>query len=307
LPPLAAFVVLFFVSKSKPVSPVVPAEQPLYYIICIMWEYAAEAEPIREEVQGLPQERNLVAVMAEAPPGELCAPRRAKQRLETGVNDLATTHPEVAALWAADLNGGLTPQQVLPGSNKKVWWRCGKGHTWQAMPYALTLSGSRCPCCAGKKVIPGETDLATRYPEVAKLWDSERNEISPGEVMPATKRKFWWRCEQGHHWQAAAYSVTLLNSGCPYCSGHKTVTGKTDLATRYPQAAELWAEDRNGEPASAVAPASRKTAWWRCGKGHLWQAQIHSVVSGRSRCPVCAGRYRRRGEEALQSRLEASV
>lgn len=255
----------------------------------------------------MPQEKYITAVTAKTPPGELCAPRRAKQRLEVEVNDLATTHPEVAALWATDLNGGLTPQQVLAGSNKKVWWRCEKGHTWQAMPYALTINGSRCPCCAGKKVVPGETDLVTRYPEAAKLWDTERNKEDPTLVMPATKKKFWWRCGKGHHWQAAAYAVTLLNSGCPYCSGHKTIAGETDLATRFPQMAQLWAEDRNGEPASAVAPTSRKSAWWRCGKGHLWQAQVHSVVSGRSHCPVCAGRYRRSRGEALQGEAKTSL
>lgn len=255
----------------------------------------------------MPQEMYIAAAMAKAPPGELCSPRRTKQRLEVGVNDLATTHPEVAALWAADLNDGLMPQQVLAGSNKKVWWRCEKGHTWQAMPYALTINGSRCPCCAGKKVIPGETDLVTRYPEAAKLWDAERNKEDPTRVMPATKKKFWWRCDKGHQWQAAAYAVTLLGSGCPYCSGHKTISGKTDLATRFPQVAELWAEDRNGEPASQVAPTSRRTAWWRCGKGHLWQAQIHSVVSGRSHCPECAGRFRRSRAEVSQAQTKTSL
>lgn len=255
----------------------------------------------------MPEQMETMPVMAEAPPGEACVPRRTKQRLQPGVNDLATTHPEVAALWDEEQNGDLTPQQVLAGSNKKVWWRCEKGHSWQAMPYALTLNGSRCPCCAGKKVIPGETDLVTRYPEAAKLWDYEQNRDDPSQVMPATKKKFWWRCEQGHRWQAAAYAVTLLHSGCPYCSGHKTISGETDLAARFPQVAELWAEDRNGEPASMVAPTSRKAAWWRCGKGHLWQAQVHSVVSGRSRCPECAGRFRRSRGAPMQTQVNTSL
>jgi hypothetical protein len=29
-------------------------------------------------------------------------------------------------------NGDLTPEDVTPGSHKKVWWVCEKGHEWQA-------------------------------------------------------------------------------------------------------------------------------------------------------------------------------
>lgn len=222
--------------------------------------------------------------------------RRPRQKLEPGVNDLAATHPEVAALWDTDANDGLLPSQVLPGSNRKVWWRCEKGHRWESAPYTLTISGSRCPCCAGKRVIPGETDLATRYPDIAALWDAERNAEPPSQVMPATKKKYWWRCGKGHRWQAAVYSLTLLGSGCPYCSGHKPVPGETDLAARYPDIAALWDTERNDRPPTGIPPSSRATAWWRCEKGHRWQAQVHSVVTGRSCCPACAGRSRPRGE-----------
>lgn len=30
----------------------------------------------------------------------------------------------------APKNQGLTPNEVLPGSHKMVWWRCEKGHQW---------------------------------------------------------------------------------------------------------------------------------------------------------------------------------
>lgn len=222
--------------------------------------------------------------------------KRPKQKLVSGVNDLAARYPEVAALWDEEQNGDLKPTQILPGSNKKVWWRCERDHHWEAPPYVLTIAGSRCPYCAGRKVIPGENDLETKYPEVAKLWDKTANgEIDPSQIMPGTKRKHWWRCKEGHSWQAAVYSLTLLNSGCPYCGGHKAIPGETDLATRFPKAAALWAVDLNeGVSASQIAPRSRKPAWWRCDCGHEWRAQVHSVVVG-SRCPACA--WKRRGKK----------
>ena len=39
---------------------------------------------------------------------------------------------ELMAEWNWEKNNGLTPTDVLPNSNKKVWWRCNKGHEWQA-------------------------------------------------------------------------------------------------------------------------------------------------------------------------------
>lgn len=47
-----------------------------------------------------------------------------------GYNDLATTHPEIAASWDYELNGDLKPTMVSKGSNRKVSWRCDVGHKW---------------------------------------------------------------------------------------------------------------------------------------------------------------------------------
>lgn len=38
-----------------------------------------------------------------------------------------------------------------------------------------------------------------------------------------------------------------------------------------------------------IHKGSHQKAWWRCGAGHSWQAEIRSR-SGGSRCPYCAGR-----------------
>ena len=53
-------------------------------------------------------------------------------RVLPGFNDLATINPELAAEWSPLKNGVLKPSDVLSGSNRKVWWRCSKGHEWQA-------------------------------------------------------------------------------------------------------------------------------------------------------------------------------
>ena len=68
-----------------------------------------------------------------------------------GFNDLATLEPKIAAQWAQDLNGTLTPEMVTVGSAKRVWWRCDQDHVWAAKIYSRTGSQrSGCPVCAGR-------------------------------------------------------------------------------------------------------------------------------------------------------------
>ncbi|MBR7145057.1 MAG: zinc-ribbon domain-containing protein, partial [Lentisphaeria bacterium] len=43
---------------------------------------------------------------------------------QIGVNDLKTTHPDIANEWNYEKNGELRPNMVKPGSGRKVWWRC---------------------------------------------------------------------------------------------------------------------------------------------------------------------------------------
>ncbi|MBQ03731.1 hypothetical protein CL673_03350 [Candidatus Bathyarchaeota archaeon] len=62
------------------------------------------------------------------------------------VGSLADRNPELAKEWHPIKNGDLTPAQVTPGSGKKVWWRCSRGHEWEAMVKSRTR-GTGCPYC----------------------------------------------------------------------------------------------------------------------------------------------------------------
>ena len=55
-----------------------------------------------------------------------------------GHNDLATTHPDIAAEWDYEKNGDLTPRMITHGSGKQVWWRCPVGHSYRADPLHRT-------------------------------------------------------------------------------------------------------------------------------------------------------------------------
>lgn len=225
-----------------------------------------------------------------------------------GQNDLASTHPEIAAQWDIEHNGELTPQDVVAGSHKRVWWRCEHGHEWLAAIYSRTTSGTGCPVCTGKRVLPGVNDLLSQFPELSLEWDYELNgELTPQKVSTASNRRVWWRCSLGHEWQAIVASRARMGTGCPYCAGRKVLEGFNDLASRFPKLAEQWASELNGglKPNEVTTGCSRRV-WWRCSEGHIWRAAIYSRTGPKKcGCPVCAGvvKEKRQPEMLNQKRL----
>lgn len=82
-------------------------------------------------------------------------------------NSLAVNYPDIAKEWNYEKNGKLKPEFISYGSEKKVWWKCEKGHNYESTVNNRT-SGHGCPYCKGKKVLEGFNDLNTIMPELAE-------------------------------------------------------------------------------------------------------------------------------------------
>ena len=227
----------------------------------------------------------------------------------SGFNDLATVLPEVAAQWHPTKNGALTPDKVVPGKHRKVWWQCELGHEWEAQ-VSCRSGGTGCPVCAGKKAVPGFNDLATFYPDIAQQWHPTRNgNLTPQNVTSSCNKKVWWQCELGHEYEAHIFNIKSANTnGCPYCSGKRVLAGFNDLATTHPTLAKEWHSTLNGDlTPEMVSRGSNKKVWWQCSEGHVWQACIYSRsrASGRkSGCPVCAGNISRKRRDRYAAMME---
>lgn len=203
-----------------------------------------------------------------------------------GKTDLKARHPALAEEWDGIKNGRLTPEEVQPGSTKKVWWRCRKGHSWQAA-VSSRVAGKGCPYCAGRKVMPGFNDLAAAAPELAAQWDYGRNGgLRPEDVTGMSQRPVWWAGRCGHSWNAKV-SNRRNGCGCPYCSGKKVLEGFNDAQSRCPELMGGWDFEKNAFLPSEITAGSRRDVWWRCTKGHSWKAEVYFRARG-SGCPVCA-------------------
>ena len=211
------------------------------------------------------------------------------QKIVKGKNDLQTLHPKLSKEWNYDKNGDVNPSDVLPGSHKKVWWRCSKGHEWEDA-IRDRVNGKPCPYCSNYKVLPGFNDLATVNPEVAKEWNYEKNgALTPDQVKYSADIKVWWKCSQGHEWQAHIFNRSK-GHGCPYCCNFSALEGYNDLATTDPELAKEWDYDKNGvlKPSDVLA-GSHKKVWWKCSKGHSWKAEVKSRSEGQN-CPYCSNK-----------------
>ena len=204
-------------------------------------------------------------------------------------NSLLFSNSEIAKEWNYEKNANIKPENFSANSNKKVWWKCNKGHEWQAT-IASRNNKSGCPICAGQKVLKGYNDLQTVNPKLAKEWNYERNNrLTPEDVMPNSIKKAWWKCSHGHEWEATIGSRNSGN-GCPYCSGRFAIKGKNDLYTVNPTLANEWNyEKNNGLTPADFLPNSGKKVWWKCSEGHEWQATVNHRSNG-TNCPICRKR-----------------
>lgn len=209
-------------------------------------------------------------------------------RVASPENNLAIRFPEIAVEWHPAKNGDMTPADLSPGSHKKVWWKCKKGHEWQAPP-KTRLRGSGCPYCAGRKVASSNC-LEIRLPELAVQWHPTKNHPqSPATVTCGSGKIVWWLCPKGHEWRAAVCHRAKNGSGCPLCANRKACP-ENSLASRHPDIARQWHQSKNGTlTALGVTPGSTKRVWWVCPAGHEWEATVGHRVAGRG-CPVCAGK-----------------
>ena len=219
--------------------------------------------------------------------GKTGCPYCSNHKVLSGFNDLATKYPDIAKEWDYEKNNGITPDQVLPGSQKYYYWKCNKGHSFEMTPNQRTSSNSSCPYCSGHRVLKGFNDITTTNPEVLEIWDYEKNTQDPQTLSSGSNVIVWWKCQNGHHWQKRIVSQ-LKHNYCPICSCKKMVTGVNDLATTNPGLLNEWNYEKN----TTVNPTTitrlyDKKVWWKCSTcGHEWQTTIAIRLKG-SGCPEC--------------------
>jgi hypothetical protein len=133
-----------------------------------------------------------------------------------------------------------------------------------------------------------ENSIASYCPNIYEYWDTKKNGfIRPEQISHASEKKIYLKCDKGHEWISKTGDFTL-RPYCPYCNGRKVWPGYNDLATTHPEIAKEWNYSKNGElNPTNVKAGSNKRVWWKCNKGHEWDAVIKNRTNGYNKCPFC--------------------
>ena len=199
-----------------------------------------------------------------------------------------TNNPALLKQWNVSKNGCELPSNLKFKSNVPVWWVCEKNHEWKAAP-SQRVAGRGCPYCSHRRLISGETDLESLNPQLASEWHPIKNgDFKPSEVSSKNDKKVWWLGKCGHEWEARI-NDRARGRGCPYCAGKRLLVGFNDVASQHPNLKEEWDYSKNEKDATDYVCGSKDRVWWKCKKGHEWQATIKDRVHGTG-CPYCAGR-----------------
>ena len=227
-------------------------------------------------------------------------------------HSFARKYPNIASEWHPTKNGVLSPEMVSPSSAKKVWWKCSKGHEWQAL-ISNRAKGKGCPYCSGRfttfdtsiaKQIQSITLCESREKSQTEIplhnvlleeWDYEKNiSLSPSSLSPHSNQKVWWKCKIcGHSWKTSVSNRTNGTS-CPVCANtkrankHSICVNSENIVANHPNLMSEWSHKNTINP-NTTSVFSHKKALWQCVCGHEWEAEIKSRFMG-NKCPYCANR-----------------
>jgi hypothetical protein len=225
--------------------------------------------------------------------------------MRKGFKSLLQTDPLLCKEWHYDKNHPLTPDAISFGNSKKVWWKCKNGHEWIDSITHRTSSKRNCPIC--RRFVSQEKSFGIQHPKIASEWNYAKNKhlsFNPFNLSAGSGRKVWWICNKNHEWEAEIKYRILSQGGCPYCS-HHIVCPETSLAFVNPVLAKEWHPTKNdNRTPNDVTYGSSKKVWWKCSKGHEWQAVIGTRNNTGCKCPKCKKIILRDGE-AFSSMVEA--
>ena len=224
--------------------------------------------------------------------------------------DYIKNNKKLYSQWNFEKNKNLDPSTLLSGSNKKVWWKCEKGHEWEAVISSRALFNRGCPYCSNRLVLTGYNDLKTINYKLSEDWDYKKNiNLNPDTISPNSHEHVWWKCSKcGFEWKAEIKSRNS-GTGCPECAKQKlsqsqinnSIKKSGSLLETNPNLAEEWNYDKNKIiTPNSVSAGSNKKVWWICSQGHEWQEQVNNRSNGNG-CPYCAGKKVLSGYNDLQT------
>lgn len=156
-----------------------------------------------------------------------------------GINDMATTYPQIVGIWDFDANE-RTLESISDICNDKFAFKCNKGHHYSAYMETVKYNNFECLVCNGKIIVPGVNSLLDTDYELS-LEFSPNETRKPTEFTKNSAYSVLWRCKKcngDYHYPIK--NRLLDDSSCLYCEGRLTMFGINSLIDTHPELAREY-------------------------------------------------------------------
>ena len=230
--------------------------------------------------------------------GDASCPVCANKRVEKGINDLATTDPDIAALLSP--NNERKADTFMRSSSMGAEWICPTcGGEYFGVVKDMVNDLVECPYCNNQRPLAGFNTLKALYPEIAEHL-SPNNDFTADEILPTRYGSIKWICPTcGGEYLASVKDMIEGTAECPYCNNQRPLAGFNTLKALYPEIAEEMSPDNEKGP-DDVLPTSAYLAEWTCPTcGYTYKASVRDRVASGDLCPACAGKKAQAGLNSL--------
>ena len=130
-------------------------------------------------------------------------------------NSLAARYPALVAEWDTEKNAPLLPTLVAPGTVRKAWWRCPKGHSYRAAISSRAGGGTGCPFWRKRPRYPIPAACRPMGPTEKRRSDAGAGDcrLQPPRVVALRKGTFLSGCYSSPRAEWKRLSVLLQPQG----------------------------------------------------------------------------------------------
>ena len=143
-----------------------------------------------------------------------------------------------------------------------------------------------------------DNSLKTRFPELVKEWNYEKNyPIKPENIDYGSGFVAWWKCSVcSYEFQATVNARTCKGSGCPACCNLVLFKGHNDFLSwchtnNRTDLLQQWDYERNRAEGIDIGKIINRggsiRANWICERGHRYKQLVYDRTINKG-CPICA-------------------
>jgi very-short-patch-repair endonuclease len=139
----------------------------------------------------------------------------------------------------------------------------------------------------------------------AEFWSEKNGDVKPRQVLKSLLNKYWFNCTCGHQFNSSLYSITRINTWCPYCCipplklcENEDCKSCLEKSFALHPKAEFWSDINRDQPEGynglfihprKIFNSSNTKYWFNCDCGHQFNSTLQHITCKKQNtwCPYC--------------------